>query len=155
MTSVVRPAESSPEKAEEVWRTKRVGSRDLPSPIVVGNVLFVVSMQGVATAYEASTGKLLSRARLGGNFSASPIAAGGKIYLPSEAGEVLVIEAGESEGIYLAQFDMDQIRDYRQRETWGNAFRRPHRYGELTSTRVREPLIRVNARGERYDTTKR
>ncbi len=91
----VRPAESSPEKAAEVWRTRRIGSRDLPSPIVVGDVLFVVSMQGVATSYDAGTGKLLARARLGGNFSASPIVADGKIYLPSEAGEVLVIEAGK------------------------------------------------------------
>ncbi|MBW3596083.1 MAG: PQQ-binding-like beta-propeller repeat protein [Planctomycetes bacterium] len=91
----VRPAECSGEKIDEVWRTKRIGGRDLPSPIVVGDTLFVVSMQGVASSYEAATGKLLSRARLGGNFSASPIAAGGKIYLPSEEGEILVIEAGD------------------------------------------------------------
>src|SRR5262245_11668214 len=69
--------------------------------------------------------------------------------------DTLVIEAGEPEGVYLAQFDMDQIRSYRQRETWGNAFRRPHRYGPLTSTAVEKPLLRVNALGERYDTTKR
>jgi predicted amidohydrolase len=67
----------------------------------------------------------------------------------------LVIEAGESEGVYLAQFDMDQIRAYRQRETWGNAFRRPHRYGPLTSTEVAAPFVRVNRLGEAYDTMKR
>lgn len=67
----------------------------------------------------------------------------------------LVIEAGESEGIYLAIFEMDQIRDYRQREAWGNAFRRPHRYGTLTSTEIKAPFTRVNAQGERYDSTKR
>jgi predicted amidohydrolase len=69
--------------------------------------------------------------------------------------DTLVIEAGESEGIYLAQFDMDQIRSYRQREAWGNSYRRPHRYGPLTSTAVNGPFVRVNAAGERYDTTKR
>ncbi|RPI34666.1 MAG: carbon-nitrogen hydrolase family protein [Chloroflexota bacterium] len=67
----------------------------------------------------------------------------------------LVIEAGESEGIYLAIFEMDQIRDYRRCEAWGNSFRRPHRYGAITSTEVKEPFVRVNGMGERYDTTKR
>lgn len=66
----------------------------------------------------------------------------------------LVIEAGESEGIYLASFDMDQIRDYRRRETWGNAFRRPQHYGAITSSEVKEPFIRVNEKGERYDPLK-
>jgi hypothetical protein len=69
--------------------------------------------------------------------------------------DTLVIEAGESEGVYLAQFDMEQIRDYRRREAWGNAFRRPHRYGQLSSTQVAEPFVRANANGEHYDTTKR
>jgi len=67
----------------------------------------------------------------------------------------LVIEAGESEGVYMAIFEMDAIRDYRRRETWGNAFRRPHRYAALTSTRVDEPFIRVNSTGEPYNTTQR
>jgi outer membrane protein assembly factor BamB len=91
----VRPAGCSAEGVDEAWRTKRQGGRDLPSPIVVGDALFVVSMQGVAASYDAATGEQRARARLGGNFSASPIAAGGKIYLPSDDGEVLVIEAGE------------------------------------------------------------
>ncbi len=67
----------------------------------------------------------------------------------------LIIEAGESEGVYLANFDMDKIREWRQRETWGNAFRRPHLYNLLTSLDVEEPFIRVNDKGEAYDTTKR
>ena len=69
--------------------------------------------------------------------------------------DTLVVEAGESEGIYLARFDMDQIRDWRRRETWGNAFRKPHRYGALTSPDVAPPFVRVDARGERYDQTRR
>jgi N-carbamoylputrescine amidase len=31
----------------------------------------------------------------------------------------LVIEAGENEGVYLAVFDMEMIREYREREVWG------------------------------------
>jgi len=63
----------------------------------------------------------------------------------------LVIEAGESEGIYLATFDLDLIRAHRERETWGNAFRRPQRYSLLTSLTVDPPFVRVNIHGERYD----
>jgi N-carbamoylputrescine amidase len=69
--------------------------------------------------------------------------------------DTLVVEAGEQEGIYLAPFDLDQIRDYRQRETWGHAFRRPHRYGALTAPAVDAPFVRVAADGERYDPAKR
>jgi hypothetical protein len=50
---------------------------------------------------------------------------------------------------------MDQIRDHRRRETWGNAFRRPHRYAALTSTKVDNPFVRLDAAGGPYDTTKR
>jgi hypothetical protein len=37
----------------------------------------------------------------------------------------------------------------------GNAFRRPHRYGQLTSLDVEEPFVRVDAGGEAYDRSKR
>jgi len=69
--------------------------------------------------------------------------------------DTLVIEAGESEGVYLAAFDMEAIRDWRRREVWGNAYRRPQRYGLLTSLDVEPPFVRVNARGERHDQTRR
>jgi N-carbamoylputrescine amidase len=69
--------------------------------------------------------------------------------------DTLVVEAGESEGVYLATFDMAKMRDYRSREVWGNAFRRPHRYGLLTSLEVEEPFVRVDAGGEAYHRSKR
>lgn len=67
----------------------------------------------------------------------------------------LVIEAGEAEGVYLAPFDLEAIRDYRGREAWGNAFRRPHRYSLLTSLDVQPPFVRVNEQGERYEQERR
>ncbi len=72
-----------------------------------------------------------------------------------QARDPLIVEAGEGEGIYLARFDLDTLRDYRTRETWGNAFRRPQRYGLLTSLAVEPPFARVNADGEPYDRSKR
>jgi len=67
----------------------------------------------------------------------------------------LVVEAGGSEGIYLATFDIDRLRDWRQREVMGNAFRKVHRYSLLTSLDVENPFIRTNGNGEVYDRTSR
>jgi len=80
----------------EVWRTTRKGGRDLPSPIVVDKYLIVVSLQpGIATCYDVVTGQELDIIRLEGNFSASPIAAQGLVYIPNEAGDVYVLEPGQ------------------------------------------------------------
>lgn len=48
-----------------------------------------------------------------------------------------------SEKIYLVEFDMEEIRDYRKRETWGNAYRKPEAYADLVSFTVQEPFIRT------------
>lgn len=56
--------------------------------------------------------------------------------------DTLVIEAGEREGIYIADFPIEEIREYRRREVHGNAFRRPEKYGLLTDMTVNEPFIR-------------
>ncbi len=69
--------------------------------------------------------------------------------------DTLVVEAGEREGIFLAAFDLDAIRAYRLYETEGNAFRKPHRYGLLTSSEVAEPFVRVSATGEAFNRTQR
>lgn len=69
--------------------------------------------------------------------------------------DTLVIEAGEAEGIYLATFDLDMIRAHRERESWGNAFRKPHRYNLLTSLTVEPPFVRVNIHGESYHKQRR
>lgn len=69
--------------------------------------------------------------------------------------DTLIVEAGEAEGILLAPFDLDALRDHREREVWGNAFRRPHRYGPLTALEVREPFARVNAAGRPYPRAER
>jgi predicted amidohydrolase len=69
--------------------------------------------------------------------------------------DTLVVEAGENEGIYLAPFDMRAIREYRERESWGNAFRKPHRYDLLIEKKVEEPFMRMNIKGEQYESSKR
>lgn len=62
-----------------------------------------------------------------------------------EPRDTVIIEAGGSEDIYLAAFDMDSIRAYRKRETWGNAYRRPRLYKVLSSEEVNPPFHREDA----------
>ncbi len=63
-----------------------------------------------------------------------------------DTADPLIIEAEGSEGVYIAEFDLDKIRAYREREVWGNAFRKPRCYDLLTSLEVERPFLRANAR---------
>ena len=67
-----------------------------PSPLLVGDELYVVNDAGIATCLNAKTGDLFWRQRLDGNFSASPVYAGGRIYFLSEEGVATVIEPGRT-----------------------------------------------------------
>jgi outer membrane protein assembly factor BamB len=91
----VRPGGSGDvTKTHMAWHTPRRGGRDLPSPALAGDMLLGVDMQGVGAGYDAATGKQLWKGRIGGNYSASPLVAGGLIYLLSEAGETVLIRPG-------------------------------------------------------------
>jgi outer membrane protein assembly factor BamB len=65
-----------------------------PSPVVAGSEIYMVSDNGILSCLDAKTGKLHYQERLGGNFSASPLFADGRIYWPSEEGETTVIAPG-------------------------------------------------------------
>lgn len=83
----------------------------------------------------------------GHSIAFDPIAfKGGTEQVDGVSRDSLVVEAGEAEGVYLAQFDLDAIREYRRIESWGNSYRKPGRYGILTSTEVAEPFVRPEAR---------
>ena len=71
------------------WSTMR-GGPYLPTPIVVGDLLYVCLNSGVISAYEAATGQRLYQQRLGQgmSISASPVASHGNIYFASEDGDV-------------------------------------------------------------------
>ncbi len=80
-------------KSKVAWRLDR-GVPLTPSPLLVGDELYMVTDNGIATCVDAKTGEELWRARLGGNHSASPVYADGKIYFLSEEGESVVIAPG-------------------------------------------------------------
>jgi outer membrane protein assembly factor BamB len=76
-----------------VWsEPKQMPSK--PSPLLVGDRLYVISDDGVASCLEAATGKRVWTARVGGNYSASPIYANGRIYLFSAEGKTTVFAPG-------------------------------------------------------------
>ncbi|MFI6348756.1 carbon-nitrogen hydrolase family protein [Streptomyces sp. NPDC050560] len=63
--------------------------------------------------------------------------------------DTLLVEAGEQPGVYPAFLDLDALRSYRERETWGDAFRRPSAYGPLVSAPTAPPFVRVARDGSR------
>jgi outer membrane protein assembly factor BamB len=71
----------------------------MQTPLVYGDLLYSCSDRGVLKVYDARSGNLHYTERLGAGttgFSASPVAADGRIYFASEEGEVYVLKAGET-----------------------------------------------------------
>lgn len=77
------------------------------TPIVVSRIIYFVRNTGILTALDLTSGELLFRHRLSGNFSASPVASDGKIYFASEEGAVAVV-AAKTEPMVLATNDMGE-----------------------------------------------
>lgn len=75
------------------WSTRKSTPKS-PSFLIVGPNLYMVSDNGVASCLDALSGKQLWQQRLGGEFSASPLAAAGRVYFQSENGLTTVVEAG-------------------------------------------------------------
>ncbi|MBL9082402.1 MAG: PQQ-binding-like beta-propeller repeat protein, partial [Planctomycetales bacterium] len=76
------------------WKLKKAVPHN-PSPLVVGDELYIVSDKGILTALDAKTGEEVWQERIGGNYSASPIFADGRIYILDEEGKCLVIAPGK------------------------------------------------------------
>jgi outer membrane protein assembly factor BamB len=92
--------------AQVAWSKQRGGPYQ-PTPVVYGPYLYVCNNNGILTAFEARTGKEVYRQRLGGKggYSASLVAADGRVYFTSEEGEIRVVKAGPDFEL-LALIDM-------------------------------------------------
>jgi outer membrane protein assembly factor BamB len=90
----VRPDGSGDVTRSHVAWTLRRAAPLTPSPILVGDQLFVINDSGIATCVDARSGTMHWQQRLGGNYSASPIYADSRIYFLSEDGVTTVIEPG-------------------------------------------------------------
>ena len=80
-------------RSHVAWRLRR-GAPLTPSPILVGDELYVVTDFGIATCVDAHTGDIHWQERLGGNHSASPVFVDGRIYFQNEEGVTTVIAPG-------------------------------------------------------------
>ena len=80
-----------------VWSTRR-GGPYMSTPLVYGDALYVCDSRGILSCYEALTGRRVYRKRVGvaggGSFTASLVAADGRIFLTSDRGGVVVVKAG-------------------------------------------------------------
>ena len=98
------------EKSQAIaWSNMNEGTY-IPTPLLYGGYLFTLNVNGIVSAYNADTGQRAFRGRVGtgGSFSASPIAADGRLYVASEDGEVYVITAGP--GLtQVAKNDMKEV----------------------------------------------
>ena len=87
-----RGARGDVTQSATAWSTNRAAPLT-PTPVAAGGDVFMVSDQGVATCLDAKTGDVQWQQRIGGNYSASPVIAEGRVYFPSEDGEVVVVAA--------------------------------------------------------------
>ena len=107
-TGDITPADGARSNDDLVWSQRRDGAY-MQTPIVYGGLLYNCRMNGVLGVYEARTGRRLYQERLGAGtaFTASAVAADGKVYFSSEDGSVFVVKAG-SEFEVLAENPMGE-----------------------------------------------
>ncbi len=81
-----------------VWRYRgNRGLPDIPSPLAVDGIVYLIKEGGLLTAVDAATGEVLKQGRVGqpDRYYASPVAAAGRIVTASHSGQLSVIEAGK------------------------------------------------------------
>jgi outer membrane protein assembly factor BamB len=92
------------------WQHER-GSPYTTTPLVYDGLIYIVTDNGILSAYEAATGRRIYQTRVSssaGAFSASPVAAAGRIYFAGEDGHVVVVRAGRKFEV-LATNEMDDV----------------------------------------------
>jgi outer membrane protein assembly factor BamB len=78
-----------------VWKAKRSVSNK-PSILLIDDLIYFISDTGIASCVEAKTGEAVWQKRIGGEYSASPVYADGRIWMFSEDGKAFVIKAGRT-----------------------------------------------------------
>jgi hypothetical protein len=91
----IKPPDISMTNQAIVWCHPRKGNY-LQTPIVVGDLLWGCSNDGIVTCFNVQTGQVYYEERIGGGgqgFTASPVAAKGHLYFTGELGDVFVLPA--------------------------------------------------------------
>lgn len=89
------------------WKIRR-GMPAMPSLLLVGELLYMVNDDGVASCVEAKTGRIIWKERIGGNYSASPLYVEGRIYFFSRQPVATVIAPGREYKL-LALNELDEL----------------------------------------------
>ncbi len=91
----IRPDGQGDVTATHVAWTSNRSAPNTPSLLLVGDELYMVADSGIASCLDAQTGRAYWQERIGGNCSASPVAAEGRIYIQNEEGVGVVLKAGK------------------------------------------------------------
>ena len=106
-----------------------------PSPVLIGDEIYMISDSGIITCLDAKTGTAHWRKRVGGNHWASPLFADGKIYFWSEEGETIVISPGTA------------YRELARSRLDDGFFATPAAFGSAIYARTRTHLYRIEQPG--------
>jgi outer membrane protein assembly factor BamB len=118
-------------RAKLPWRIER-GSPYTSTPLVYDGLLYIVTDNGVLSAYDAATGTRFYQAWLGAGvsgFSSSPVGAGGRVYVANEDGDLYVVRAGKT-------FQVEATNSFNE-----TIFATPALDGNLLIVRTRGHLI--------------
>ncbi len=91
----------------ELWRFKKAVAK-MPSPLLVDGLLYMMADNGVASCVDVATGEALWQERVDGNFSSSPVYAGGRLYFSNQEGETVVLQTGPEFKV-LARNQLDGV----------------------------------------------
>ncbi|MHC4875419.1 MAG: PQQ-binding-like beta-propeller repeat protein [Planctomycetota bacterium] len=91
------------------WTADRQISKN-PSPLLAGELLFVISDNGICTCFDALTGKTHWQQRIGGNFSASPVLANGHVFLLSHEGTITAIPVSAEREELITSHAPDELK---------------------------------------------
>lgn len=99
---------SSSEPPKVLWKEQKL-SPSTASPLVYQNKVFTVNRAGVLTSANPQTGEVISRLRLKGPFSATPIAAANHLYLINEKGLLQVVQLSAEKGEVTGTLDLKDM----------------------------------------------
>jgi len=108
------------------WRTTR-GAAYVPSPIISGRYLLMVADSGIASCFEARTGKRHWMERLPGGHSPSPVSADGLVYFVSDRGVTTIIRPSETFAV-IAKNELGEPVSASPAISQGQIFLRTHRH---------------------------
>ncbi len=115
------------------WRTTR-GAAYVPSPVVVGRYLLIVADSGIASCFDAMSGKRHWQERLPGGHSPSPVSANGLVYFTSDRGITSIVRPGTTFEV-LAKNNLGEPVSASPAISQGQLFIRTHQHlyciGEL------------------------